>query len=611
MDGVHGRTSYTWYCFTPIQRGLGIEFHIPDAHVIRTPSRSGRRSRFRRSHMPNLVWPISAVEHPDGRPYPWLSEPVDRWPQSQFLIYREMSDQELCVRLSRLEAAVAIARTLRRTLVLPTWLYPSADAHMDIHRLAQLVPIASIEECRAALRLARRQPGESVAMCSVHAARTGSPWRELSSAFSRPGICTPHTASPVTGTPDHERAPDLELPLEIDLELPLEIDSPLRGAAELRQRWGLRHCVLVIDDVLGAVAPASLLDAGERALFLQCLRPCRRLTGRLRTFLDRGVDRPFLAVRADLADARAVAAEVARTSAAGGSATTASPVRVRHRAWVYASAQPAPPPPPLATLPLLASCEQALEGEEGIGAEVLRLWICACADWFVGASGSLDSEWVRRLRLSGGGKVLLHVLVDGVSEQDGAPAARRQGDEARRTSDAADLRVLPAVCASPSRMRHGLCCGRHRTTAAGFRYARPRPPQASVHTQRPHQQAGLVHSGSPAAHHPVSVPPEAVPVPPPTGCQLASRPAQPAQPAQPSRPWLPPDNLSGVQLYDHFILDRLPLLRRRRLRPAAGGSTASVALIVEPRCHNALEHVVRNAFHFLGAEWQRERPAYP
>jgi len=68
--------------------------------------------------------------------------------------------------------------------------------------------------------------------------------------------------------------------------------------------------------------------------------------------------------------------------------------------------------------------------------------------------------------------------------------------------------------------------------------------------------------------------------------------------------WAPPPGLPAAQLFDHFVCDTLPQLRRQPLRVACAGTTAHVAVIIEPRCHPALEHVVRNAAYFLGEGWQ-------
>eukprot|EP00966_Prymnesium_polylepis_P255302 5898311-Prymnesium_polylepis.1 len=61
---------------------------------------------------------------------------------------------------------------------------------------------------------------------------------------------------------------------------------------------------------------------------------------------------------------------------------------------------------------------------------------------------------------------------------------------------------------------------------------------------------------------------------------------------------------TAKELFDAFIVDKTPALRRLPFQPAPAGSTDRVALLIEPRCHAALEHVVRNAVHFLGPQWQ-------
>ena len=77
-----------------------------------------------------------------------------------------------------------------------------------------------------------------------------------------------------------------------------------------------------------------------------------------------------------------------------------------------------------------------------------------------------------------------------------------------------------------------------------------------------------------------------------------------ALPHTPLPPWQPPEGCTPTELFDHFISDRLPILRRHPLTVASAGTTDRIALIVEPRCHPALEHVVRNAYLCLGESWQ-------
>ena len=43
-----------------------------------------------------------------------------------------------------------------------------------------------------------------------------------------------------------------------------------------------------------------------------------------------------------------------------------------------------------------------LDGTSQEESELLRLWVCALADHFVGSCRSLDSEWIRRLRVDSG-----------------------------------------------------------------------------------------------------------------------------------------------------------------------------------------------------------------
>ena len=64
------------------------------------------------------------------------------------------------------------------------------------------------------------------------------------------------------------------------------------------------------------------------------------------------------------------------------------------------------------------------------------------------------------------------------------------------------------------------------------------------------------------------------------------------------------------ELFDDFIAAETPRIRRLPMAIAPRDSTANVALLIEPRPHYALEHVVRNAMLFLNgcegtmAQWQ-------
>ena len=65
---------------------------------------------------------------------------------------------------------------------------------------------------------------------------------------------------------------------------------------------------------------------------------------------------------------------------------------------------------------------------------------------------------------------------------------------------------------------------------------------------------------------------------------------------------------TAKELFDEFIEQELPTLRALGpLAVAPRGSTRHVALLIEPRCHNCLEHVIRNAMLLLNADGGRLR----
>ena len=66
----------------------------------------------------------------------------------------------------------------------------------------------------------------------------------------------------------------------------------------------------------------------------------------------------------------------------------------------------------------------------------------------------------------------------------------------------------------------------------------------------------------------------------------------------------PPLSHTPKELFDRFIDEQMPVLRACPFVVAPAGTTENVALLIEPRCHPTLEHVIRNAVHFLGGGWQ-------
>ena len=114
------------------------------------------------------------VPHPDNRPYPWLAR-QDDGPSvvagERYLIYQPFAG--MCNQFSCLECAVALARTLGRTLVLPRWRpqygHPwlcNSDAYFDVGALAELVSCIDLEEF--AKRRSGKPAGAGVVLCRTH-----------------------------------------------------------------------------------------------------------------------------------------------------------------------------------------------------------------------------------------------------------------------------------------------------------------------------------------------------------------------------------------------------------------------------------------------------------
>jgi hypothetical protein len=119
-----------------------------------------------------------AVPHPDKRPYPWLAtgrREATAYQSSRFLIYQPFAG--MCNQFSSLECAVALARTLGRTLVLPRWrpqygcpwMGSSAD-YFNIDVLSELVRCITVEQFISELHSVGgcHNGGEGVALCRIH-----------------------------------------------------------------------------------------------------------------------------------------------------------------------------------------------------------------------------------------------------------------------------------------------------------------------------------------------------------------------------------------------------------------------------------------------------------
>ena len=139
---------------------------------------------------PSVRWAVDCVAHPDERPYPFLSTGLSEQRfrfhnlfesnHERFLTFVCSDESTLCCQLSRLEAAVAIARTLQRTLVIPAAISRAhLDSYFNLSRLQRLVRVVSEQDVRFLLG-ERCNRGELVGLaCATIRASAWMPWIEV------------------------------------------------------------------------------------------------------------------------------------------------------------------------------------------------------------------------------------------------------------------------------------------------------------------------------------------------------------------------------------------------------------------------------------------------
>jgi hypothetical protein len=126
----------------------------------------------------------NTVDHPDGRPYPWLSGTAARPAGGpRYLLYQPFAG--MCNQFSCLECAAAIARITGRTLVLPRWRpqygWPwlgDTSEYFDPTPLRRLVPYVTLDELEAARR-AEGEVGEGAGVALLRITLAYNPtWSE-------------------------------------------------------------------------------------------------------------------------------------------------------------------------------------------------------------------------------------------------------------------------------------------------------------------------------------------------------------------------------------------------------------------------------------------------
>ena len=432
------------------------------------------------------------------------------------------------------------------------WLGSSAD-YFSVEKLHELCQAITIDEFEA------RRPTAGVHLCRI--------FLEYNPTWSDPQGFELYPAL-------KSLLVDLEYFAEIGLEHAsderISLARPLRGSREVAAQFArIDAPVLALDHAFNVVALPSVLDAGERQILLGALRPCERLRRRLSDFTA-AIERPCLAAHVRRTDHWRLAKLMGDERFWPGIDDFVRQIEAtmrdrRLRAWVLATDCD-----DAAELEVLQGaaghvpCDALTAGEDGVAAAVLHMWLCIGADMFVGTRGSMYSDYIEKFRVADG-KTVDHAFFAPPTPAAAAPAAAPAAAEAAGT--------LAAVLEQRERAQQQGAEERAAALAAA----------AAGGAARQGALLGLM------AH---KLPPEL------RARVLSFHPEAAAMPAVLCK--------SARELFDAFIVEQLPRLRAAAgpLAVAAPGSTDRVALLIEPRCHPALEHVVRNAMHFLGEGWQ-------
>ena len=287
---------------------------------------------------------------------------------------------------------------------------------------------------------------------------------------------------------------------------------------------------------------------------------------------------------------------------------------------------------------------EVLAGEDGVATAVLDMWACIGADFFVGTRGSMYTDYIERFRVAQG-KVVDHLFFELESGDATAAEAKEAAKALEAKAEAVEARAAAGAATAAA--------------AATAEEAAPPPPPippptapASASDETPARgstsdetpargptsdETPFRDSASVAAAEGVAAASVAAPslaevlalreqrsrraaeersatlttaaaggsaragavlglmaqrLPPALRAKvLAFHPQAAAMPPTICR--------SSKELFDDFLAEQTPSLRKIPLRVAPRGSSDRVALLIEPRAHYALEHVVRNAMLFL------------
>ena len=277
---------------------------------------------------------------------------------------------------------------------------------------------------------------------------------------------------------------------------------------------------------------------------------------------------------------------------------------------------------------------EVLAGEDGVATAVLDMWACIGADFFVGTRGSMYTDYIERFRVAQG-KVVDHLFFELESGDATAAEAKEAAKALEAKAEAVEARAAAGAATAAA--------------AATAEEAAPPPPpippptapasasdetpaRGSTSDETPARDSASVAAAEGVAAASVAAPSLAEVLAlreqrsrraaEERSATLAAAAAggsaragavlglmaQRLPPAlrakvlafHPQAAAMPPTICrSSKELFDDFLAEQTPPLRKIPLRVAPRGSSDRVALLIEPRAHYALEHVVRNAMLFL------------
>ena len=436
------------------------------------------------------------------------------------------------------------------------------------------------------------------------------------------------------------------------------LERALRGEREIAALFAdFTQPVLALDHAFNTVALPSVLDAGARATLLSALKPNVRLRAKLNVFMGARVARPCLAAHVRRTDHWRLA-ELMQDKrfwpTIGGFARQIDE-QVRRRSlasWLLATdCREASELATLRAVEWRVDYAELLEGEDGVAAAVLDMWACigvsrrgalalasprwilrhlshggrseaapparlaalapapslSQADFFIGTRGSMYTDYIERFRVAGG-KVVDHLFFElstvpeGAALTEGAPAAApvvaapiEAASSTRAPPPPPTAPPPPQTAPPPPPAATASALAEAPTTApvapslVEVLAQREQRSRAAEHERAATLAAaaagGAARGGALLGLMAQRLPPEL------RGKILAFHPQAAEMPKTICR--------APKELFDDFIIVETPRLRRRPMRVAPRGTTANVALLIEPRAHYALEHVVRNAMLFL------------